>query len=244
MTNPTLRRICLLLTIVVAAYASVAQSEPATKPKIHSLSKITTGQFQTITITGTGFGTHAPYTGDSDFIAFNDKTKGWQAGYTKFNDTVTLIVQHWTNTKIVLGGFSGAWGTHNYTLSVGDKVQIQVWNAETLAGPANKSTTVSAAPTTIALRSSASSSSYGELVTFTAAVDSDAGVPPDGEIVRFMEGTTVLGTVALKDGSARFTTSTLESGSHSITAVYDGDADFARSTSTDGDSAPLTHTVN
>jgi len=75
-------------------------------------------------------------------------------------------------------------------------------------------------------------------------VDSDAGVLPDGEPVRFMEGTTVLGTATLKDGSARFSTSTLESGSHSITAVYDGDSDFASSASTDGDSAPLMHTVD
>lgn len=245
MTTLILRRFCLIaLAMIAAASVAVAQSEPAAKPKIHSLSKITTGQDQTITITGTGFGTHAPYTGDSDFIAFNDKTKGWQAGYTKFNDTVTLIVQSWANTKIVMGGFSGAWGTHNYTLSVGDKIQIQVWNAETLAGPADKSTKVSAAPTTIALRSSANPSAYGEQVTFTAVVDSDAGVLPDGETVRFMDGTTVLGTATLKDGSARFTTSTMESGSHSITAVYGGDSDFAPSTSTDGESAPLTQAVN
>jgi hypothetical protein len=244
MTNLVLNRLGLLLSIIAAASIAMAQSEPATKPKIHSVSKITTGQHQTITITGTGFGTHAPYTGDSDFIAFDDGTRHWQAGYTKFNDTVTLIVESWANTKIVLGGFSGAWGTHDYTLSVGDKIEIQVWNAETGAGPANKKTTVSAAPTTITLRSSVNPSAYGDRVTFTAVVDSDAGVLPDGETVRFMDGATVLGTATLRDGSARFTTSTMESGSHSITAVYAGDGDFAPSVSTDGELTPLTQTVN
>jgi hypothetical protein len=244
MTNLIVRRLCLLLAIIAAASMVLAQSEPATKPKIKSVSKINTEQLQTITITGTGFGTHAPYTGDSDFIAFNDGTKHWQAGYTKYNDTVTLIVQSWTNTKIVLGGFSGAWGTHNYTLSVGDKVQIQVWNAETLAGPADKSTTVSAAPTTISLKSSANPSTYGEQVTLTARVESDAGVLPDGETVEFLDGTTVLGTATLKDGVARFTISSLDLGSHSITALYGGDDDFAPSVSTDGNSAVFIETVN
>jgi large repetitive protein len=68
-------------------------------------------------------------------------------------------------------------------------------------------------------------------------------VLPDGEIVRFTDGTTVLGTATLKDGAARFTT-TLESGSHLITAVYAGDSDFAPSISTDAEAPPLTQTVN
>jgi hypothetical protein len=234
----------MLLGMVAAASVAVAQSEPATAPKIKSVSKITTAQFQTITIKGSGFGTHAAYTGDSAYIAVNDKTRRWQAGYSGFNDTITLIVHSWANTKIVLGGFSGAWGTHNYTLAVGDKIQVQVWNAQTGAGPASKGVTVSGAATSTALRSSPNPSSYGELVTFTAVVDSDAGTPPDGETVWFMKGTTVLGTGTLIGGSASFTTSTLEGGSQSITAVYGGDSNFAKSTSWDDDSAPLTQTVN
>jgi len=245
MANLILRRSCLiLLSLVAAVSVAVAQSEPATAPKIKSVSKITTAQFQTITITGTGFGTHAAYTGDSAYIAVNDKTKGWQAGYSGYDDTVTLVVQSWVNTKIVLGGFSGAWGTHNYTLSVGDKVQVQVWNAQTGAGPASKSVTVAAAPTTTTLRSSLNPSGYGEAVTFTAVVDSAAGAPPDGELVWFMQGTTVLGSGRLVDGAAHFTISTLDSGPNSIRAVYGGDSDFARSSSCDGDSDPLTQTVN
>jgi hypothetical protein len=236
--------VLILLGIVAAAALAVAQAESDTAPKITSISKITTKKYQTITIKGTGFGTHAPYTGDSDFVAFNDDTKHWQAGYSKYSDTVTLIVHSWKNTTIVLGGFSGAWGTHNYTLGVGNKIQLQVWNPQTGAGPADKTTKVVKAATEIALTSSRNPSSYGEPVTFTAAVSADTETPPDGETVSFVQGTTVLGTATLRGGSASFTTSTLEPGAKSIKAVYGGNSDFTRSTSGDGDSVPLKQTVN
>ena len=205
----------------------------AGSPTITSVSKITTAQFQTITIRGSGFGTQAPYTGDSNFISLEDQTAnpGWQAGYAPFNDTVTLIVNSWTNSKIVLGGFSGAWGTHNYTLAVGDSEQVEVWNAQTGAGPSTVYVTVSAEPTTTTLTSSPNPSTLGEPVTFTAEVTSGEGAPPDGESVSFKQGTTVLGTRPLSGGSASFTTSALKAGTHSITAVYGGDADFAGSKS-------------
>ena len=62
------------------------------------------------------------------------------------------------------------------------------------------------------------------------ATSSD-GAPPDGQTVSFMEGATVLGTGRLGGGSARFATSALSVGTDSITAVYGGDWNFARSTS-------------
>jgi Bacterial Ig-like domain (group 3) len=254
MANLIVRRSCLmLLAIVSAASLVVAQSEPATTPKIKSVSKITTAKHQTITITGTGFGTHAPYTGDSVYISFYDETKKWEAGYEPDNDTVTLIVNSWTNTKITLGGFAGAWGTNGWTLAVGNKEEIRLWNAQGAGGPfglscnngcVKKTVTIAAATTSSEIRSSPNPSVYGEPVTFTAVVTSGDGAPPDGETVWFMEGTTVLGTGTLIGGSASFTTSTLEGGSHSITAVYGGDSNFAKSTSWDDDAAPLTQTVN
>jgi hypothetical protein len=68
-------------------------------------------------------------------------------------------------------------------------------------------------------------------VVFTAAVTSALGAPPDGEIITFMKGKTVLGTGTLSGGSASFTISTLKVGTHSITAVYGGDSNFSGSTS-------------
>jgi hypothetical protein len=198
-------------------------------PTITSISNISIEQFQTIVINGSGFGHQAPYTGDSSYIALDDETKGWQAGYSGFNDTVTLIVNKWEDSKIVLGGFSGAWGQFNYTLAIGDKEQVEVWNAQSGAGPATKTVRVRGAATTTALTSLPSA--YGQPVTFTAVVSSDDGTPPDGETVTFMQGTTVLGTGTLSGGSASFTTMTRTAEAGAITAVYGGDADFDGSTS-------------
>src|ERR1700675_318852 len=86
-------------------------------------------------------------------------------------------------------------------------------------------------PTTITLTSSLSPSTYGQTVTFSAMVASALGPPPNGETVTFMKGTTVLGTGSLSGGSASFTTSTLKTGTYSITAAYGGDANFAASKS-------------
>jgi Bacterial Ig-like domain (group 3)/Beta-propeller repeat len=85
--------------------------------------------------------------------------------------------------------------------------------------------------TTTTLSSSLNPSTYGQAVTFTAAVTSILGAPPDGETVKFMKGATVLGTGALSGGSASFTTSALPAGTNYIKAVYGGDANFAASTS-------------
>jgi hypothetical protein len=68
-------------------------------------------------------------------------------------------------------------------------------------------------------------------VTFTAAVTSSLGAPPDGETVKFMKGATVLGTGVLSGGSANFTTSALPAGTNAIKAVYGGDSNFLGSTS-------------
>jgi hypothetical protein len=87
-------------------------------------------------------------------------------------------------------------------------------------------------PTRTSVTSSPNPSTYGQAVTFTAMVTSDAGAPPDGETISFVKGTTLLGTGSLSGGSASFTTSTLKAGSKSIRAVYDGDSNFFGSKST------------
>jgi uncharacterized repeat protein (TIGR03803 family) len=87
------------------------------------------------------------------------------------------------------------------------------------------------AATATTLTSSPNPSAYGQAVTFTAVVSSRTGAPPDGEIVKFKEGTTVLGTGVLSGGSASFTTSTLPVGTNAIKAVYKGDLYFLDSTS-------------
>jgi sugar lactone lactonase YvrE len=65
-------------------------------------------------------------------------------------------------------------------------------------------------------------------VTFTATVSS-SGTPTGS--VGFYDGTTLLGSVTLSQSTAAYTTSSLATGTHSITAVYGGDNTFASATS-------------
>ncbi len=74
---------------------------------------------------------------------------------------------------------------------------------------------------------------YGQSVTLTATVTSGAGTP-DGT-VQFIDGSgtsaTSLGTAALSGGQAVLTTSSLAAATHAITASYEGNNDFANSSS-------------
>jgi Big-like domain-containing protein/peptidase M28-like protein len=107
--------------------------------------------------------------------------------------------------------------------------QVSNCVAETIQGATATTTTLSSSP---------NPSTFGQSVTFTANVTSGAGVPTG--TVTFKDGTSTLGTSALDGmGHATFTTSTLSVASHSITAVYGGDANFNGSTS-----AIVTQTVN
>lgn len=86
-------------------------------------------------------------------------------------------------------------------------------------------------PSTTQVVSSSNPSSFGESVTFTAAVASQGRSTPPSGSVTFVDGETVLGKITLRKGSASFSTSTLASGTHSITALYSGDAQSSGSQS-------------
>jgi probable HAF family extracellular repeat protein len=86
---------------------------------------------------------------------------------------------------------------------------------------------VLASPTMhVTLSSSQNPSQAGQSVTFTASVSAIVGLPPDGEVVTFKDGSKVLGTGTLSNGSASFTTSTLKAKTHSISATYAGDDNY------------------
>jgi CSLREA domain-containing protein len=86
------------------------------------------------------------------------------------------------------------------------------------------------AATATALMASPNPVPAGQSVTFTATVTTSGLGTPTGS-VQFMDGPTVLQTVALTNGSATFSTSFSTPGSHPITAVYQGTPVFAGSTS-------------
>jgi RHS repeat-associated protein len=84
----------------------------------------------------------------------------------------------------------------------------------------------SASTTTLGV--STNPSAYGQALTLTATV-SGSGVHTG--TVTFLDGATQLAANALSNGAASFSTSTLSVGTHSLTAVYAGDATNATSTS-------------
>src|SRR5205823_13237578 len=100
--------------------------------------------------------------------------------------------------------------------------------------------TVNRADTTTTVVSSANPATFSLPVTFTAVVQPippGSGVPTGS--VTFRDGNTILGTVGLLGTQhVSFTTNSLAGGQHSITAVYNQDANFNSSTS-----APLLQTV-
>jgi hypothetical protein len=94
--------------------------------------------------------------------------------------------------------------------------------------------------TTIALTSDHNPSNLGDTITLTATVTTVEGcaATPSGSVT-FKDATSTIATGTLSGGVATFTTNALSPGSHSLTAVYGGDANSGPSTS-----GVLTETVN
>ncbi len=86
-------------------------------------------------------------------------------------------------------------------------------------------------PTTTTLTAAPNPATLGQTVTFNVVVEAAEGQLTPTGMVKFYNGETELGTQELTDGKASLTTATLPLGQHTITAVYQGDDDYASSTS-------------
>jgi hypothetical protein len=121
------------------------------------------------------------------------------------------------------------------TLSVGSNSISAVYSGDsnyTSGTPAVLVETVNLASTQTSLMSSPNPSKAGQAVTFNATITAIApgkGTPTG--TVAFYNGITALGTASVGSGKATLKTSTLASGTYTITAVYSGDAHFSGSTS-------------
>jgi MBG domain (YGX type)/Chitobiase/beta-hexosaminidase C-terminal domain/FG-GAP-like repeat/Abnormal spindle-like microcephaly-assoc'd, ASPM-SPD-2-Hydin/NHL repeat len=146
----TLEAIATAANYTQSAVASATYTiTPTITPTIIGVSAIAPQQTQTISITGSGFGSQATYTGNSNYIILYDVTQGnWSAG--QGGDAVGLVVNSWTDTQIQLGGFSGSYGSNNWSIQNGDSLVLSVWNASTGAGPASCSVTVGGGPASCA----------------------------------------------------------------------------------------------
>jgi polygalacturonase len=92
--------------------------------------------------------------------------------------------------------------------------------------------TVTQIPTTLALTANPATAVSGTPVTITTTVSYPAtSLLPSGTVT-IKDGSTTIATLALVDGAASFTTSTLTVGTHSLSASYGGDANFVKSSAT------------
>lgn len=116
-------------------------------------------------------------------------------------------------------------GTHSITATYGG-------NADYVGSASTAFTqTVNKAATKTAIASSLNPSKHGTAVTFTATVSPNFGGAVTGTVT-FKNGSTTLGTATVNSSNqAKFTTSTLSVGTHSITAAYSGNGNLTASTS-------------
>lgn len=118
--------------------------------------------------------------------------------------------------------------THSITAQFGGDSNFATSASTAVSQVVNAATK---ATTSTALSSSANPSTVGQNVTFTATATSGTAGTLTGTI-SFFDGATQLGTaVTISGGMATFSTTTLTQGTHSITAKYSGDTNFATSTS-------------
>jgi hypothetical protein len=94
------------------------------------------------------------------------------------------------------------------------------------------------AVTSTSVVASVNPSVFGQAVTFTATVTSATPGTITGTVT-FKDGAVSIGSGVISAGKAKFSTSSLAAGIHSITAVYSGNAAYGTSTS-----PALSHTVN
>ena len=121
----------------------------------------------------------------------------------------------------------------SYPISATLSATAALANYDVAAGTAQFTITRASTSTTVA--TSRTPAATGSVVTFTATVSSSGATGS----VQFLDGASSLGVQTVSGGQAALSTSALAVGSHAITAVYGGDANYGGSTS-----AGVTQTVD
>ncbi len=208
-------------TSTSSALSQVVNQSATTSSVVSSANPSVSGQSVTFTAT----------------VAASAPGAGIPTGTVTFKDGATTL-----GTGTLDGSGQTTFSTS--ALSVGSHSITIVYAGDTDFATSTSSAlsqTINQAATTSSVASSVTPTVFGQSVTFTATVTSNApgsGVPTG--TVTFMDGATSIGTNTL-DGSGQTTlsTSALSIGSHSITVVYAGDTDFTTSTS-----SAISQTVN
>lgn len=147
--------------------------------------------------------------------------------------TGTVLLQVDSGTSSTLNLVNGQASLTAASLAVGLHSITAAYNGDANfnAASAALSQTVSKDASSVTLTSSANPSVFGQSVVVTASISAAApGAGTPTGTVTLSDGSTSLGSANMANGQASFTLSALAIGSHSITAVYSGDANFNSST--------------
>ncbi|WP_011175488.1 Ig-like domain repeat protein [Candidatus Protochlamydia amoebophila] len=192
-----------LLTQIVKAAATTVLLNSSTNPSVFGNSINFSATVAPMLGTGTPTGT--VIFRDGNVVLGNVTLVGGVANFT----TSTLSVNTHAITAVYVGD-------GNFAASVSSPLSEQV----------NQGATATS------LSTSASPSTYGQSVVFTANVSLITGSGSPSGSVTILDGTTVIGTATVDNlGVATLAVSNLSVNSHSLTAVYSGDSHFATSTS-------------
>jgi len=161
------------------------------------------------------------------FTATVTGSSGTATGTVTFSDGSTTLGSTPVNPSGVamLSTATLAAGSHQITATYGGDSSYSGSSSSLLTY------SVSQAGTSTMVTSSNLNSTQGQSVTFTATVTSNTSTGnPTGTVI-FLDSATQIGSANLSGGMAKFSTSSLAVGTHTITAQYNGDSNFTGSTS-------------
>lgn len=151
---------------------------------------------------------------------------GTPTGSVSFMDAATTLGS---------GALSGGHTSINIALGVGGHTITAVYGGDAAFNTSTSTAatqTVARGSTSVVVTAAPNPSSAGQSVTFTATV---AATPPASGTATgtatLMDSSATLGSAILSNGQATLSSASLNIGSHSITAVYNGDANFTGNTS-------------
>jgi hypothetical protein len=207
--------------IITASYAGDSNTAPGTSTSVTQIVKDGTSVALTSSLNPS-----SPQVSVT-FSAFVVGTSGIPTGSVRFLDGGVLL-----GTVNLDATGAASFSTSSLSVATHRITASYSGDANSIASTSNTvNQIVVASSTATTLITSNPDVPYGTAVTFSASVTGSGSVTPTGTI-SFQEGTTVLGTVTLDiHGAASLTLSTLSVASHSIRAVYGGDANNAASSS-------------
>jgi sugar lactone lactonase YvrE len=142
--------------------------------------------------------------------------------------TVTLYVDGSAKAVAELSG-GAALFTLSSGLSAGTHTLTATYAGNATYAPvetpsASLSLTVAKASPAVSISATATQVALDQAAQFTVTVATASGLAAPTGTVYFYDGSTTLGSATLSSGSASFSTTSLASGTHTITATYNGDS--------------------